>query len=107
MKEKKGLDVTGAQGGVLFRVKALPNSQRTEAAGLYGGAVKIRVNAAPEKGKANREIESFLSGLLGLKKREVEVIKGLSSRDKTVKASGISETGLIKILTEAAADENG
>ncbi|HUS07158.1 MAG TPA: DUF167 domain-containing protein [Bryobacteraceae bacterium] len=43
-------------------VKVIPKSSRTEVAGaLEDGTLKLKITAAPEKGKANAEIRSFLA----------------------------------------------
>ncbi len=60
--------------------------------GLYGeSAVKLSVAAPPVNGKANAEAERFLAGLLGLPPSDVTVVRGASSRDKSVLVRGGSE----------------
>jgi len=72
-----------------LNVKAIPGAQRTEVMEwLNDVTVKIRLNAQPEKGKANAELISFLSKQLGLPKSCITVLKGTTSRDKVV---GLSE----------------
>jgi uncharacterized protein (TIGR00251 family) len=45
-------------------------------------ALKIAVKAPPKKGKANQEVIKFISKLL---KKKVEIVKGLTSREKVLK----------------------
>ena len=45
-------------------------------------SLKIAVKAPPEKGKANQELIKFISKLL---QRKVEIVKGLTSREKILK----------------------
>lgn len=53
--------------------------------GLYGeDALRLKVAAPPVNGKANAEVERYLSDLLGLPRSGVTVVRGASSRDKAV-----------------------
>lgn len=46
--------------------------------------MKLRVAAPPAGGRANAETEEFLARLLGVWRSEVAVVRGASSREKTV-----------------------
>jgi uncharacterized protein (TIGR00251 family) len=52
--------------------------------------VKIKVSAAPEKGKANKCLLDFLAKQLGVKKSAVDIISGKTSAVKSVRVKGIS-----------------
>ncbi|PIR47448.1 hypothetical protein COV06_03245 [Candidatus Uhrbacteria bacterium CG10_big_fil_rev_8_21_14_0_10_50_16] len=68
-----------------LNVKAIPGAQRTEVMGwLDETTVKIRLNAQPEKGKANAELIAFLAKQLGIAKSSCTVLRGTTSRDKVV-----------------------
>jgi uncharacterized protein (TIGR00251 family) len=68
---------------------------------MYGErAIRLKVCAPPVDGKANSEVERFLAKLLGVSRSNVTVVKGASSRDKTVLARGIEPKQLRKSLTE-------
>lgn len=68
-----------------FRVKVVPKSSRTEVVGvLPDGTLKVKVAAAPEKGRANKELCSFLALQLGVAKSAVTVQSGHTSPLKTV-----------------------
>ena len=55
-----------------IRVKVIPKSSKTELAGyLPDGTWKIKVAAAPEKGKANRALMEFLAEHLGVAKSRI------------------------------------
>jgi uncharacterized protein (TIGR00251 family) len=72
------------RGKAVFRVYASPGASRTEAKGLRAGALRVRIAAAPEKGKANRVLEDFIAESLGCARTEVEIISGAQGRNKTV-----------------------
>jgi uncharacterized protein (TIGR00251 family) len=77
-------------GGVLLAVKAVPGAKRDQVAGLLGNRLKVRVAAPPEDGRANRAICELLAAELGLKPKQVRVLQGLSSAEKTVQIDGTS-----------------
>lgn len=76
--------------GILFFVKVTPKSSKNAIIGWKENILCLRIAAAPEKGKANEEVESFLASQLDIGRSYVRVIQGHSSRNKRVCASGIS-----------------
>ena len=77
--------------GCRLKVKVVPGASRTEIVGLLGEAVKIRVAAPPEGGKANREVLAILAGRLGLPLAQVTVVSGQSSPAKVIGLVGLAE----------------
>lgn len=72
----------------LLRVKAVPNAKKTQFAGTLGDAVKIKVQAPPEGGRANAELAAFVAGTLDLPARNVRVAAGETSRNKILRVEG-------------------
>jgi uncharacterized protein len=69
-----------------FRVKVVPKSSRTELVGyLPDGTWKVKVAAAPDKGKANRALCEFLAERLGVAKSKVHIIAGETSKLKRIR----------------------
>jgi uncharacterized protein (TIGR00251 family) len=85
-------------GGVVFFTKIVPGSSKTAVCGLLDGMVKIKVSAAPEKGKANQCLAEFLVKQLGVKKNAVSIISGQTNPVKQVQVLGISAESLLKRL---------
>jgi len=52
----------------------------------------------PIKGKANRELITFLSWLLGVGRGSVNIIKGHTTRNKVVAVDGLSREEVMKRL---------
>jgi uncharacterized protein (TIGR00251 family) len=78
----------GQQSTATLRVKVTPKSSKTEIAGeLADGTLKVRVAAAPERGKANAELCAFLAREIGLPTASVEVVSGHASPLKLVRIS--------------------
>jgi uncharacterized protein (TIGR00251 family) len=83
---------------VVFTVKVVPGSSRTAVCGLLDEMVKIKVSAAPEKGKANKCLLDFLAKQLVVKKNAVKIVSGKSNPVKSVQVLGISVEQLLNKL---------
>ena len=70
--------------GVTLHIQAQPGAKRTEVAGLYGDCLKLRLASPPVDGKANACLVEFLAERLGVKRGQVTITRGLSSRRKNV-----------------------
>ncbi len=82
-------------GGVILRVHVVPRAARSEAAGLHGGALRVRLDAPPVEGAANAALIEFLAGRLGVPRRQVSIVGGLTSREKQVRVEGV-EAGAVR-----------
>ena len=87
-----------SSGGVIFTAKVVPGSSRTIVAGVLEDMVKVRVAAAPEKGKANQCLVTFLANQLGVRKGDVEIVAGQTRPVKQVWVAGISAAELLEKL---------
>ena len=82
----------------VLRIKAVPNASRTEVAGRLGDAVKVKLKAVPEGGRANAELLEFLSEKLGLPRKAVSLESGDTSREKRVAVAGLDEAEVLRRL---------
>ena len=98
MSKMAGLDINQLDDVVVFRVKVVPGSSKTAILGRLDGAVKIKVTAPPEKGKANQCLIEFLAKTLGVKKKTVSVISGRTSSVKKLQVSGVSVENVMRKL---------
>ena len=99
-------EIIACDGGVRLRVRARPGASRTAVAGPFGNALKITVQAPPEKGKANKELVRFLARLTGRPTRDVVLERGETSRDKSFRIDGMNEAELRAILEPFVSSEN-
>jgi uncharacterized protein (TIGR00251 family) len=86
--------------GTRLAVKVTPNAGRNEIVGLKAGVLHIKVATPPEKGKANKELIDLLAKNLGISKSSVLVVKGQTSRHKTIAIKGMGGDEVLKRLVE-------
>jgi uncharacterized protein len=92
------LKIQQAGNAVVFSVKVVPRSSKTAISGLLGGMLKVKLAAAPEKGKANESLVEFLADILGVKKNAISITSGLTSPVKTIQITGTSMETILKKL---------
>lgn len=74
---------------------------------LASGEWKVAVSAPPEGGRANEAVVELLAELLGVKRRQVVVARGLSSRAKSVEVTGLEAGEAERRLAAALAAAKG
>lgn len=82
-----------------FTVRVHPNAARNEIIGFTGGVLQVRVSAPPVKGKANKELISFLSRLLGVSQSRIDIIRGHTTKNKVIAINGLSQADITKHLS--------
>jgi uncharacterized protein len=74
------------EAGLVLDIKAVPRSRSAAVAEVMAnGVLKVKVTAAPEKGRANEEICAVLADYLSVARRNVEIVNGFSSPQKRVR----------------------
>lgn len=79
-----------------LKVKVVPGSSRDEIVGWLGDALKIKVMAPPENGRANEAVVDMLAERLGLPADAVAVASGHSSASKTITINGMDDEAINK-----------
>lgn len=82
----------------LISVWVVTRSRRTEVVGLHGEALRIRVSAPPEEGRANRELIDFVKQRTGA---AVDLVHGGGSRRKTLRIHGLGPGAVQRLLAPA------
>jgi uncharacterized protein (TIGR00251 family) len=84
--------------GVTIHIHAQPGAKRTEVVGLHGDCVKVRLASPPVDGKANECLIEFLARRLGVKRAQITISRGMSSRRKSVfvAATGLQPAALLE-----------
>ncbi|HNS38442.1 MAG TPA: DUF167 domain-containing protein [Anaerolineaceae bacterium] len=85
MSDDRKFKLHNGQHGAAITVRVTPRSSRNEIAEvLNDGTIKIRLTAAPVEGAANKALISFLAEVLDTAQSNIDIIGGLTSRDKLV-----------------------
>jgi uncharacterized protein (TIGR00251 family) len=82
--------ITDHAEGLILPVRAQPGARKAGVLGEQGGALKVAVTAPPEDGRANKALVEALRDLLKLKRSEVELLSGATSREKRFLIRGLS-----------------
>jgi uncharacterized protein len=72
-----------------LRLRVSPGATRTELVGRHGSAWKVRVSAAPERGRANDAVVALLANRLRVPRTSLSVVAGARGRDKVVELRGL------------------
>ena len=70
-------------------VKVVPRAARDEIVEWRDGRLRVRVTAAPERGRANAALEALLAEALAIPRRRVRVVSGHTAPQKLVEIEGI------------------
>ena len=76
---------------IRLKVHVNPRSSRNQITGWQGDALSIKLTAPPVEGSANKAAVEFLADRLGIKKSQITLISGQTSRDKVFEITGLSE----------------
>ncbi|MBI2528103.1 MAG: DUF167 domain-containing protein [Candidatus Rokubacteria bacterium] len=80
--------------GRLLHVRVRPGASRNEVVGWEGEALRVRVTAPPEGGRANRAVTALLATALDVPPASVELVRGGSARDKFFLVRGLDADSL-------------
>ena len=95
-------DIAGDD-SVVLRLHVQPGAGRTAIVGRHGDALKVRVAAPPEGGRANEACRALVASTFGVKDSDVELTSGESSRTKRVTIRGVDPTLVARRLEDAIA----
>lgn len=76
--------------GVIVPVKAQPRARRIGLAGQLAGVLKVQVAQASEDGKATDAVLKLLADVLNVKRPQVKLLSGASSRQKRFLVTDLS-----------------
>ena len=82
----------------MIRVRVSPGAREDAIVGWQGDALKVRVKAPPERGRANQAVCDLLAELLGVARPAVTVERGHGSRDKVLAVDGLTEAEVLERL---------
>lgn len=77
------------RGNLLLHCHIQPKASRDAIVGIHDGRLKVQVASPPLDGKANEQLIRFLAKTLGVAKSRVTLVRGHSSRFKTLLIDGL------------------
>jgi uncharacterized protein len=87
--------------GIILSVHIIPGARKNEIlSAREGETVHIKIKAPPVEGKANDELVDYLHEILKVRKSQIEILSGQTSREKRVRILGISPAELFQYLIE-------
>ena len=83
--------------GIILPVLVVPGASRSEIVGPHGATLRLRVAAAPEKGRATREAEKLLERFFDT---PVSLVSGATSRRKRFLLEGMNAATVNRRIQE-------
>ena len=78
--------------GVTIEVKVEPRSSRKQIIGTMDNEIlKVKLTAPPVEGSANEQLIELIAEAVGVKRSQVSIVRGLSSKRKLVRITGVEE----------------
>jgi len=92
--------------GVLLAVKLQPRASLNEIGTALGSELRIKVTAPPVDASANEALVRLLTDVLDCPRNRVLLIRGSTSRHKTIKLLGFSAEAVLAKLSKPAAEQH-
>jgi len=89
--------------GVLLTVRLQPRASRNEIGDALGNELRIKVTAPPVDAAANEALLRLLADSLDCSRNRVELVRGQTSRHKTIKLYGFTAAAVAAKLNRSAA----
>ncbi|PKK92189.1 MAG: hypothetical protein CVV64_01910 [Candidatus Wallbacteria bacterium HGW-Wallbacteria-1] len=91
-------DSKGHGEDAILEVKATPRASSNALKGFRNNVLLIQVTAAPDRNRANEELIKLLAKTIGIPKSRITILRGHTSRNKTLSISGMSLAEIERIL---------
>ena len=79
---------------LLLAVKAQPRASRNAIEGELGKELRVRITAPPVDSAANEALVRFIAETAGVKRSQVELVRGGTSRHKVLAIHGLTAAEL-------------
>ncbi|HVE94339.1 MAG TPA: DUF167 domain-containing protein [Acidimicrobiales bacterium] len=91
-------------GSAVLRLHVQPGAGRTAVVGRHGDAMKVRVAAPPEGGRANEAVLKLVADIFATKPAAITLVSGEASRSKRVSVKDV-EIDEVRRMLELALDD--
>ena len=92
------------KGSTTLKLKVSPGASKDEIVGWMGDALKLRVSARPEKGRANAAVVALLADVLSTRRDRIVIVTGAGSRRKLIRVDGLTPEE-VRERIQAASDK--
>ncbi len=92
------------KGSATLKLKVSPGASKDEIVGWMGDALKLRVSARPEKGRANAAVVALLADVLSTRRDWIVIVTGAGSRRKLIRVDGLTPEE-VRERIQAASDK--
>lgn len=75
--------IRDTENGLVVKIKIVPNSSKNDLI-IEDEFIKVKVTAQPIENKANKALIEYLSKYFKLPKTSIEILKGDTSKEKTL-----------------------
>ena len=86
------------ENSLVIKLKISPNASKNEII-RNETEIKVKITAQPIENKANKDLIEFLSKKLKISKSNIEIVKGETSKEKTLLFKNISSDKMVEIKT--------
>ena len=86
--------------GAELDILVQPRASRTKVVGIHDNRLKLQLAAPPVDGAANEALVGFVADALRVPRRQVTLLRGQTSRRKTVLVEGVAPEEIVRSLTE-------
>jgi uncharacterized protein (TIGR00251 family) len=102
MMARANRNLSDGKSGAALAIRVTPRAARNEIVEILPDqTIKVRLTAPPVEGKANEALIEFLAEVLGVAKSRIEIVAGVTGRDKLVTIMDMrSEDAQARILKQ-------
>lgn len=87
------------ENALLVDIQVVPRASRVAVGPLVGARLRVAVKAPPVDGAANQAVILALAEAFGVRRGDVEIVRGATGKRKTVRVAGASAATLKKLRT--------
>ena len=87
------------ENGILVSLRIVPNSSKNGLI-IEDEFIKVKVTAQPIENKANKALVEYLSKIFKIPKTSIEIVKGETSKDKTLLLKTCDKNKITAIISE-------
>ncbi len=92
------VETTENQDSIIFNVRVIPRSSKSEIVGEHDGDLKVKLSSPPVDGRANKELIKILAKELKVAKSDIEIIGGETSKSKRIQIRTSNKQNIYAIL---------